>query len=39
MTPFTRFTQARAAGFAAALSVLMLGSAAPAQMNVKMAGG
>jgi rhodanese-related sulfurtransferase len=33
MTPFTqaRFMQARAAGFAAALSVLMLGSAAPAQ--------
>ena len=33
MTPFmqARFTQARAAGFAAALSVLMLGSAAPAQ--------
>jgi rhodanese-related sulfurtransferase len=33
MMPFTqaRFTQARAAGFAAALAVLMLGSAAPAQ--------
>jgi rhodanese-related sulfurtransferase len=33
MTSFTqaRFMQARAAGFAAALSVLMLGSAAPAQ--------